>query len=134
MTHGGAANLCKPVLLYNFVTATKECNDESAIASLHLHTLINLRYRGQLFVPSGVASLLRTTAQRPSFFAGIFMSMGNVGDRSSSVIPPSGYLAGGWVGGWVGGSEGGGGNLTPPFRYRGLVPNPPPLSLSKGLP
>ena len=25
MTHGGAATLCRPVLLYNLVMATKEC-------------------------------------------------------------------------------------------------------------
>ena len=62
--------------------------DEETVESVHLLALINLGLRGQLHVPSGVAPLLRTTAQGPSFFASIFVSMGNVGGRPSSVIPP----------------------------------------------
>ena len=45
------------------------------------------------------------------------MSMGNVGGRPSSVTPPSGYPAGGWVdlrvNGWVSQNPGGG-QFTPP--------------------
>ena len=73
-------------------------------------TLVNLGYRG----PSGVVSLLCTTAQGPSFFADVFMSMGNAGGRSSHVTPPPprahGYIIG-WVGGAVGGRSS---HVTPP--------------------
>ena len=62
-----------------------------------LLTLINLGYRGQLLIPSGVAHLLGTTAQGPSFFAGVFLAIGRVGGRPSSVTPAPWYMDG-WVG------------------------------------
>ena len=63
-----------------------------------------------LLVPSGVASLLRTTAQGPSFIAGVFTSMGNVGGRLSSVDPPRLDI-------WMG----------EPKSQRGQFNPPPPL-------
>ena len=46
-----------------------------------------LGYRGQLLVLSGMASLRHATAQGPSFFAVVFMSIGNVGGGPSCVTP-----------------------------------------------
>ena len=65
----GCSTLCRPVLLTSF-------------------ELVHL-----LLVPSGVASLLRTTAQGPSFFPHVHLSAGKIGDRPSSLTappPPSG--------------------------------------------
>ena len=69
----------------------------------------------------GVASLLRTTAQGHSFFAGIFMPTGNVGGRPSSVTPPPPLRVSGK---WVGGSEGGW--ASQPNSRGGLTPPPGP--------
>ena len=92
MTHGGAATLRSPVLPYTFVMATKECERDMILRgppnAMHLLTVIDLRFGGQLLVPSGVASLHRTAARGPSLFAGVFMSTGNVGSRPSSVSHP----------------------------------------------
>ena len=41
MTHGGAATLCRPVLLYNFVMATKE-SECGMITFAHLDQLVVL--------------------------------------------------------------------------------------------
>ena len=72
-----------------------------------------------------MASLLRTTAQGPAFFVGVFTSTGNVGGRPSSVTPsPPGYM-----GGWGLGSQGGWG-LGQSKSQGGLVTPPPPLPRS----
>ena len=76
----------RTVLPYNFVMAAKE-RECGMITKDHSN-------------PSGVVSLLRTTPQGPSFFAGVFLFMGKGGGRPSRVLtpPPLGMWGGRWVG------------------------------------
>ena len=100
---------------------------QKVVELVHLLTLINWGYRGQLLVPSGMVCLLRTTAQGPSFFSGVFMSMGNVGGNKLCDPAPPEYM-GEWVGGseagWVGEPRSQGGQFNP---QPGVTMQCPPL-------
>ena len=80
------------------------------VESVHLLTLINLGYRGQLLVPSGVVSLLCISAQGAFILCRCFSVYGATLAVDQALYPPSppppGYM-GGWVGprvgGWLGG-------------------------------
>ena len=84
----------------------------------------------QLFWVGGwLQSFAHRQAQGRSFFAGVFLSMGNIGGRPSSVTPPPPVY--GWAGRQVGVRVGRWVNQNP--REASLPPPPPQVSLSNSL-